>query len=315
MITCFGEVLVDMLAGRIHLGDSGADDCYYPVAGGAPANVAVAVARLGGESRFVGGVSRDRFGGFLLDELVRCGVDTRSIWVSDRPTALAIVSIDDAGERSFSFYGDNAAHLDFPATAIPSGGANEIRHFSSNTLTQSPVRAATSDFIGDGVASFDINFRPGLWKEPDKAADIIEAFATRSAIVKTSLEELTALYPDSEVDAVIEGWLDVDSKVVVVTDGKNPIRVLTREGNQVFDPPEVDAVDTTAAGDAFVGGFLYSIANAGAFDRWSSNAEQILYSARFAACCGALAVTRPGAFPSLPTRTAVDDFQSKLESS
>ncbi len=310
MITCFGEVLVDMLAGRIHLGDPGADDCYYPVAGGAPANVAVAVAKLGGSPKFIGGISRDRFGRFLLRELRRFGVETTHMHETNAPTALAIVSIDEHGERAFSFYGENAAHLDVPATAIPMGQLGDIRHFSSNTLTVPSMREATSVFISQGVVSFDINYRRGLWPEPAEAAAVIDDFAVRSDVIKTSLEELNELFPGSRSESTVRAWLGENASVVVITDGGNPITVQTRGNTQQFTPPAVKAVDTTAAGDAFVGGLLHAMSQAESFAVWSADVDRVVDSAKFAAGCGALAVTRPGAFPSLPTLAEVEEFHS-----
>ena len=135
-IISYGEVLIDMLASGSGGKDSTTAESYTRYPGGAPANVAVAAARLGASSFLLGKLSKDAFGKFLLDSLKQYGVDTRFIRYSESgKTALAFVSLDSDGERSFCFYDDNAAHKDFSIGDLPVEAFQipSIFNFSSGT--------------------------------------------------------------------------------------------------------------------------------------------------------------------------------------
>ncbi len=300
-----------MLSGRVVDGDLQAASTFHPIPGGAPANVAVAVARLGGASYFAGAVARDRFGEFLLDALRANGVRVDFVRQSQTgKTALAFVDLDDAGERRFSFYGEDAAHLDFGTDDLPGSVFDEpvIFHFGSNTLTGERIRTTTNELVnaakrGGAVVSFDINFREGLWQDPAEAPAAILAIGASCDVIKSSREELVALFGERRQQATIQGWLKRGVALVVVTDGGGDVRYYGRDFDGTVATPAVEVVDTTAAGDAFVGGLLYRLA--GGIDggeTWPPNdPAAIRQSIEFAVVCGAFAVTRAGAFVSLPT--------------
>jgi fructokinase len=313
-IISFGEVLVDMLSSRVKGGDDGDTESFRAFAGGAPANVAVAVAKLGAESWFAGKVGDDYFGRFLKRSLAEHGVNNElTVTSATGKTALAFVSLDETGDRSFSFYGDNAAHLDINAGDIPESafGDDCIFHFGSNTLTTPTARAACADIVErarsrGALVSLDINFRQGLWAEATEAPTAIADFVRRSHLVKASREELELLW-DGAVRDTAETWLAEGVQLVVVTDGPGDIAYFSKHDTGIVKAPSVEAVDTTAAGDAFVGGMLARIAQDGASKPldWLAEASAILEAVSFGAQCGAYAVTRHGAFTSLPTRAEV----------
>lgn len=309
-----------MLSGRVVSGDSQAALTFHPIPGGAPANVAVAAARLGGASYFAGAVARDRFGEFLLDALRANGVHVDFVRQSQTgKTALAFVDLDDAGERRFSFYGEAAAHLDFGTDDLPGSVFDQpvVFHFGSNTLTGERIRTTTNELVNaakrrGAVVSFDINFREGLWQDPAEAPAAIRAIGASCDVIKASHEELVALFGDSRQQATIQGWLKRGVALVVVTDGGGDVRYYGRDYGRDFDgtvmTPTVEVVDTTAAGDAFVGGLLYRLADGiGRGETWPpSDPAAIRPSIEFAVACGAFAVTRAGAFMSLPTLEDLD---------
>jgi len=169
-IVCFGEALIDMLAQPPATPD--APRAFLQYAGGAPANVAVAVARLGGDAHFAGMLGRDMFGDFLHESFRAAGVAVDCIVRTDQAkTALAFVALDAAGERSFSFYRPPAADLLFRAEHFRPGcfaGTGSF-HVCSNSLTEEAVAAATFDGMrrareAGAVVSVDLNLPPAPWR-------------------------------------------------------------------------------------------------------------------------------------------------------
>jgi fructokinase len=314
-IACFGEALIDFLADPRDADDGARRFARY--AGGAPANVAVGVARLGGDARFVGMLGDDMFGNFLLAELRGHGVDTTQVrWTDAAPTALAFVSLDKSGERSFSFYRPPAADLLFRADDFDDAAFASLAafHCCSNSLTEPGIAAATLHgmaLAGDAGAliSFDLNLRPALWpRETDPHAIAWQALE-RAQLVKLSREEFEWLAQDNGAETVVPRLFANAARVLLVTDGAGPIRWWTPTRDGTAPTLHVAAIDTTAAGDAFVAGLLEGIARLGldpdglaaAFDDDARRAGLL----RHAAACGALATTRHGAFAAMPTRADV----------
>lgn len=314
-IACFGEALVDFLADP-PAGDDAARR-FARHAGGAPANVAVGVARLGGSARFVGMLGEDMFGRFLFAQLQRHGVDTAQVrWTGAAPTALAFVSLDESGERSFSFYRPPAADLlfrtdDFDAAAFASLA---VFHCCSNSLTGPDAAAATLHGMmlaerAGALVSFDLNLRPALWPRGTDPRPVAWEALERAHLLKLSREELDWLARDVGEDAVLARLFAHAAQVVIATDGAAPIRWWTRARHGTAPTFRVDVVDTTAAGDAFVAGLLLPVAAqpldaagfAAAFDDDARRGGLL----RHAAACGALATTRFGAFAAMPTRADV----------
>src|SRR5262245_30406826 len=187
-IVCFGEALIDFLAVPASAGEPRR---FVEYAGGAPANVSAAVARLGGNARFVGMLGADMFGEFLMSQLRTFGVDTRyTVHTSAARTALAFVSLDSEGERSFSFYRPPAADLLFREEHFdPACFADAVAlHVCSNSLTEAEIAATTVAGMGlaranGALVSMDLNLRPSLWPEGvDPAPRLWEALAEADLI-------------------------------------------------------------------------------------------------------------------------------------
>ena len=318
-ILCFGEALIDFHA--LASADAHSPPAFLPHAGGAPANVAVAVARLGGPAAFVGMLGRDMFGDLLLQQFTDAGVDTTHVARTDAAnTALAFVSHDAHGERSFSFYRPPSADLlfrdsDFDASAFDAAG---IFHACSNSLTEAAIAEATLSGMArarqaNALVSFDMNLRPALWpRNLDPAPRLWDALAAAD-VIKLSSEELDFLAaPLGGEQAVIERLWQHRAKLLLVTHGADPLRWFTPQHCGNLPTFMVRAVDTSAAGDAFVGGLLYSLdaAGIGAERLQAATADSAQRDAwlRFACACGALAVTRAGAFAAMPTLAEVQAF-------
>ncbi len=314
-IACFGEALVDFLADPASADETSRRFARH--AGGAPANVAVGVARLGGGARFVGMLGDDMFGRFLFSQLQRHGVDTAQVrWTDAAPTALAFVSLDEAGERSFSFYRPPAADLLFGVQDFDAGAFASLAafHCCSNSLTEPGIAAATLHGMAlaadaGALVSFDLNLRPSLWPRGADPRPVAWRALERAQLVKLSREEFEWLAAGDREDAAIARLFAGAARVVLVTDGAGPIRWWTRAQRGTAATFRVDVVDTTAAGDAFVAGLLQRVATLGldaerlaiAFDDVALRADLL----RHAAACGALATTRHGAFDAMPNRADV----------
>ena len=308
-VMAFGEALIDFLSnGATKPGEL---ESFAKFPGGAPANVAVAVARLGGNSHFVGQVGDDAFGHFLKDSLAQYGVQTQGMLMTkEAKTALAFVSLDDTGERSFEFYRSPSADILFRESDFDQAWFNEpkgVFHTCSNTLTDADITQATLAGVAmakaaNWIVSIDVNLRTNLWPEGQVDKQRVIDWMQSGDVVKASLEELEVLA--DEPFALINESLAAGVSLFVLTDGANAIRFYAGErGEGQVVTPKMNVKDTTAAGDAFVGGLLYQLAERGG-DRASlagfSN-EELTEIVRFAAACGADSVTKLGAYPSLPS--------------
>ncbi|UHQ19029.1 carbohydrate kinase [Lysobacter sp. KIS68-7] len=316
-IVCFGEALIDFLAQP-----GGAPDApraFLQHAGGAPANVAVAVARLGAQAQFVGMLGADMFGDFLLESLRDAGVDTSHLVRTDAArTALAFVQLDADGERHFSFYRPPAADLLFRDAHFHEASFTQtaVFHVCSNSMTEADIAQATLQGMararGAGaVVSLDLNLRPALWPEHADPRPRLWSALMEADIVKLARNELDYLAdatPGGE-EAVVQRILEGHARLLVVTDGAATLQWHTRKGRGEVPAFKVRAVDTTAAGDAFVGGVLFHLAQRGidgaSFPQFAADAAAITEALRFGAAVGALAVTRQGAFAAMPAHAEV----------
>lgn len=313
-VIAFGEALVDMLSSR--LGDLAGDapETFTPYAGGAPANVAVACARLGVPSRFLGMLGEDHFGDFLAGELAAHGVDTSGVVrTREARTALAFVSRDASGERTFDFYRPPAADLLYRLEHLPPGVFAEpaIVHFCSNSLTE-PEIADTTLAMADMASragclvSVDANLRHNLWAGGSADIALVTQLIDRAGLVKLSTDELDYLRADHPAEAWLAERLAAGVRLLVITDGPGEVRAIGVGRELRHAPPRVEAVDTTAGGDAFIGGLLAELADylgATAVDGdWHKDDDFLRRALRTAANCGAHAVTRPGAYAALPNR-------------
>lgn len=311
-ILCFGEALIDFLIKGHH--QQGPLNlpvfCQYP--GGAPANAAVAVARLGGDAYFAGQVGQDMFGDFLCDALIAYGVDTR--FLLQHPTAstaLAFVALDDKGERSFSFHRHQTADVILTADQVSDlwFSGDTMLHFCSNTLTTAEIASCTNAVISKAKAagnliSFDVNLRHNLWASGQADRSVINPLVAQADLVKFSRDELEYL-AQGQTQAYIQQCLRQSCQLVLVTDGAKSIEYITQTSTGRITPPKVQAVDTTAGGDAFMGGFLYALSKYSDVEGFFSQTKALEQALHFAAHCGAYAVTQPGAFTALPDLAAV----------
>ncbi|HET6805175.1 MAG TPA: carbohydrate kinase [Frateuria sp.] len=313
-ILCFGEALIDFHAEGA--GATGFPRAFVPFAGGAPANVAVAVARLGGTARFAGMLARDPFGDFLLDSLAHAGVSVADVARTDEAnTALAFVSLDARGERSFNFYRPPSADLLFrPRHFRPDAFADlAVFHVCSNSMTDPELAETTREGMrrardAGALVSFDLNLRPALWPRGSNPRPAVWPALQLADVVKLCAEEFAWLAEDGALpDRLWRGR----TRLLVVTDGPRPLRWFQRGASGELPCPPVEAIDTTAAGDAFVGALLCrlaALASSAGFDALLADEAALRGMLAFAAACGALTVTRQGSFSAMPSAAEVDAF-------
>ncbi|AQU82825.1 MULTISPECIES: carbohydrate kinase family protein [unclassified Halomonas] len=315
-VIAFGEALVDMLSSR--LGDDTGQETFTPYAGGAPANVAVACARLGVPSQFLGMVGDDTFGHFLVRELNSHGVDTSGVMFTKQSrTALAFVSRDSTGERTFDFYRPPAADLLYRLDHLPHGVFENpaIVHLCSNSLTDPEIADTTLAIASMAnragcLVSVDANLRHNLWAEGSANLWLVTELLDSADLVKVSLEELDYLRGGHSQEAWLSERLAAGVKVILITDGPNNVVLKGIGLEHTITPPQVTAVDTTAGGDAFIGGLLAELSRHGIDENWQQDSELLIRSVDIACRCGAHAVTRPGAYAALPTHRDIEALRN-----
>lgn len=265
--------------------------------GGAPANVAVGIARLGGQSAFIGRVGDDPFGRFMSKTLADERVDVKHMRLDPaHRTSTVVVDLDDHGERSFTFMVRPSADLFLETADLPTFSAGEWLHVCSIALSAEPSRSATFEAMAaireaDGYVSFDPNIRPDLWPDENELRRCLEQALQSADVVKLSVEELAFLTGDVSVSVGLDVLMArCPARLVLVTQGKEGV-IAWHDGTVKHYPATpVQCVDTTGAGDAFVAGLLYGLA-AG---------QDLTPVIALAQRCGALATTAKGAMTALP---------------
>lgn len=312
-----GEVLIDFIPAQkgVALKDVVS---FERAPGGAPANVAAAVAKAGGQASMITKLGEDAFGDFLIETLDNVGVNTEYIARTKKAnTALAFVSLKEDGERDFSFYRNPSADLLLSEDEISESWFNEgdILHFCSVDLVESPMKQAHVKAIRvakeKGVMiSFDPNVRLPLWENAEDCRTTIRDFLPHAHLVKISDEELEFITGISDEEEAIRSLFTGDVKAIIYTKGAAGA-VLYVDGESFSSTGyQVSVQDTTGAGDAFIGGFLYKLLEKKAI---LSNLVSILKNENndiltYANASGALTTTGKGAISALPTKQEIIEF-------
>lgn len=308
-IVALGEVVADIYRGE---SSSDVEMNFTARPGGAPANVAVAASRLGSEAAFVGSVGGDLFGDFILRALESEGVGTSGVRRCEPPTrtSLAFVEISADGDRSFTFYRSDPAADELlspqDVSADLLSGASFL-NFGSIPLIKDPVRSAVHEAVRlandlDVPVAFDVNFREHLWKSPEEAREVVDPLLGSSSIVKLSDDELLPLLGISDVEEAAEFLLERGASLVLVSLGVEGAFYVAPGFSGRVPAYEVDVVDATGAGDAFLAAALVHLA-----DREPSE-ENVREATRRGTAAGAIACTGYGAMSALPTKTGLERF-------
>ena len=311
-IVALGEVVSDIYRGdelsEVELG-------FVARPGGAPANVAVAASRLGAEAAFVGSVGEDLFGDFILRALESEGVDTSGVGRQPQPTrtSLAFVEIDESGDRAFTFYRSSPAADELLApedvTEKLVSGASFV-NFGSIPLIREPVRSATHRIVDladelDIPVAFDVNLREHLWESTEAAREAIDPLFDHSRIVKLSGDEISPLLGTESAEEAAEMLLSRDAALVLVSLGPDGAFYASNEFTGSVPAFEVEAVDATGAGDAFLAAVLVHLSG----EAW--NEKAVREATMRGSAAGALACTGYGAMGALPTKGELERFMAR----
>lgn len=302
-VVALGEILIDFTPSGMN--EQGIA-LFARNPGGAPANVLAMNAKLGGSSAFIGKVGDDAFGAYLKGVLHSHGIDTRGMVTDEEiPTTLAFVQLDEQGDRSFTFYRKPGADLRLEDGELRKDLIDtcKIFHFGSLSLTNEPCRSATLEAVRYAKAqgkiiSFDPNYRPGLWQDQETAKGWMAQGVKSADILKVSEEEMWLLTGETDLETGSRLLLEMGPAAVFVTMGEHGCyyRNAGRHGSQ--PAYSVRAVDTTGAGDAFVGAMLWQLSGCSREEIGTLELEKL---AAFANAAGSLTTTRSGAIPALPT--------------
>lgn len=271
--------------------------------GGAPANVAVGVARLGGNSGFIGRVGGDPFGRYMRHILQQEQVDISHMYLDDQHrTSTVVVDLDDQGERTFTFMVRPSADLFLAEEDLPKFAAGQWLHVCSIALSAEPSRSCTFAAMENiksagGRVSFDPNIRTDLWQDQALLQSCLDRALHMANVVKLSEEELVFISGSNDLAHGIASVTErYQPELLLVTRGKAGVLAAFQQKFTHFNARPVVSVDTTGAGDAFVAGLLASLAANG----MPTDMTALEPTLTLAQTCGALATTAKGAMTALP---------------
>ena len=312
-IVCLGELLIDMFPAEVgkKLTEVSA---FRPKPGGAPANVAVAAARLGARSAFIGKVGDEDFGHFLADVLRREGVNITGMrFDAEARTTMAFLAMPDVNSYDIVFYRNPGADTRLRAEELDREllQSTKVFHFGSLSLIEEPSRTATMTALNiakeaGALISFDVNYRAKLWSR-EAAYDRVMATIPQVDLLKINEGELALLTGGTKPEESAKRLLEYGPRLIVVTLGPAGSYFQSAEGGDYVPPFTVDTVDATGCGDAFIAGLHWQFIQGG---DWR---DQLLVARlrevlRYANAVGALTALKLGVIPSLPTAAAVDEF-------
>lgn len=297
-----GDAVVDLIPEN--------ESNYLKCPGGAPANVAVAIARLQGNSAFFGRVGQDPLGRFMKKTLTEENVDTHYMVLDEHQrTSTVIVDLDEFGERSFTFMVKPSADQFMLPIDIPSFSENQWLHVCSIALANEPSRSST--FLAmeqikkaGGFVSFDPNLRDEVWADQNEIKAIVLKAVAMADVVKFSDDELLFLTETDSLNAGLDAIAKFNNKLVLITQGAKGALISTQDNKELIAGKAITPIDTTGAGDAFVGGLIAYLAQ---HNNWNE-IDHIRQAVQWANACGALATTQKGAMTALPLKEQLEQY-------
>ena len=308
-VVTLGEILIDFTECGC---SSEGTRLFEQNPGGAPANVAGAGSRLGGKSAFIGKAGKDMHGIFLKQVLEREGVDTTGLSLDPKVfTTLAFVSLDENGERSFSFARKPGADTCLTIDEVPNDLLEKctIFHIGSLSLTDEPARSTTLAAVdkarkAGAIIAYDPNYRASLWASAECAREQMLKVIPLADLVKVSEDEAEMITGYKDPRMAAETLLKEGPYCIAITMGANGAMLVTKAGIEQIPAVPTIPVDTTGAGDAFWGGFLLCIAQRKQVLTELTLEDMSLF-ARFGNSVASACVSRRGGIPALPTRNEI----------
>ena len=313
-IITLGELLIDLTQGGT---DELGNGRFTAFPGGAPANVAVAAARLGADTGFIGKVGKDAFGRSLRDTLKKEGVDISGLYEDENePTTLAIVAVDDTGEREFSFYRNPGAdtQLSEDEAVAALGDMPQILHIGSLSMTNSPSKEACVSAVrhakqGGALISYDPNYRGALWDSEERAVEMMKSLLPDADILKVSDEEMVMLTGTDDFEEGSRILAEYGIRLVMVTLGSEGVFLRYGDMTEAIPGFTVKVADTNGAGDTFLGAMLAQLTKRGRENGgdpfvglgWDELKSYVKYANKAAS----ITCSRHGAIPAMPTAEEV----------
>ncbi|GFP74132.1 carbohydrate kinase family protein [Clostridium fungisolvens] len=315
-IFCIGELLIDFICSDINSSLIEGSN-FIKKAGGAPANVTAAIAKLGGSAYFGGSVGEDAFGVFLKNTIEVVGVNTSYMkFIEKQNTTLAFVSLKDNGERDFIFNrgaDENYELSDLEQKEVTDG---KIIHFGSATaLLGGSLKATYTELMEKAKVkgtfiSFDPNFRTDLWRGRTNEFIKVSRWCMKHAdFVKVSDEEALLISGKSNIEEAAKEIALIGNSIVAVTLGKEGTMITDGNFVDIIRSINIKSIDSTGAGDAFVGAVLYRLANLEEPKASVRDLDTMKDVIAFANKVGAIVCTKLGAIAALPTLQEVNDFR------
>lgn len=320
-LVCMGVLIMDMFPAELNkrLVEVAA---FKPTPGGAPANVAVAAARLGVGSAFIGKVGDDAFGHFLAEVMKNEGVETKGIRFDKKVrTTMNFHAKPEKGVIEYLFYRNPGAD-----TTLMKDELDEelivnakVLHFDSLCFTDEPCKSTTLEAIeiarkAGVIVSFDVNYRPVLWAEPQDAVKCVFDTIGKVDILKMNEDELNLICPNMEVEEAVKYLLEKGPKLCLITLGGKGSYFMSKSGSGFVPTFDVEVVDTIGCGDAFIGGFLSRVIKENILLD-TLEKDKLMEFVRYADTVAALTATRYGAFPALPKAEEVKKYLDKSKKS
>ncbi len=289
--------------------------------GGTPVDVPATADKLGGKTAFIGKIGDDAFGAFLKKTMVDAGVDVRGLRMTRKyPTTLAFVQLTPEGDRSFTFYRKPGADVMLACDDVDQALLRNchIFHFGSVSLTDEPCRTATLEAAREAKAvgaiiSYDPNYRPFLWDDPEQARKMLLAALPLADIVKVSEEEMELLTGEVHLAAGADALASQGTSLVLVTLRPRGVHYRAAKGCGLLSACKVNTVDTTGAGDAFLGALLSCLADKTLEELQilpQSEWERIV---AFANAAGSLTTAAKGAIPAMPSYEMIQLCLNELQ--
>lgn len=314
-VLCLGEILFDNLADRPGRRLEEVES-WTPYPGGAPANVACALVKLGTSAGFIGCVGEDETGNSLVDLVQTLGVDVTGVRRHPlAPTRQVYVLRSESGDRHFAGFGEydttQFADTRFPASELPVKlfeqadflvlGTLELAYPQTREAIMRALNLADDYYLKILV---DVNWRPVFWPYPDLASHVIKDILKRVDFIKFSEEEAQWLFNTTDPGAIAYKLNDCEG--VLVTRGEQGCAYYLSENEGKVPAFSVDVVDTTGAGDSFVAGFVHQLCKYGI--KCLSDPKKAKQIVQYASAVGALTTTKPGAIAAQPTPSEVEKF-------
>lgn len=314
-VLCLGEVLFDRIADQPGL-DVDQVQSWTDYPGGAPANVATALTKLGTSAAFIGCVGEDRPGEELVELLQTIGVNTSGVQRhATAPTRIVYVVRDETGDRRFAGFGDRDtdefADTQLQASLIPQGlfaaadylvlGTLEMAYPVTRQAIERSLEYAENHFV---KLILDVNWRPMFWANPDDAKPIIHDLIKRADFLKLTDEEAEWLFDTADPGAIAHRVGGLEG--VLVTAGEKGCAYCLNEHEGQMPAFVMDVADTTGAGDSFLAGFLHQLCKHGLAGL--QDAESARQMVTYASAVGALTTTRAGAIAAQPKPAEVQAF-------